>query len=168
LSWGREHSEEMHIYPNVSGVIISWKAAKALGIMSKHYPNPILLTKTPIMTKPLKEANINVTTSANTLPNQHDIIQAFPMVFDGKIRVMDREEFHISLTPEAKPFCINTPCSILFAYRDKLKSELDLLLSIITPVTEATMWCAPIVVTPKKNTDRIHMHVDLSHLNKYV
>ena len=33
------------------------------------------------------------------------------------------------------------------------------------PVTEA---CAPIMVTPKKNTDRIRMCVDLSYLNKYV
>ena len=38
---GREHSEDMHIYPNVSGIIISWKAAKALGILPEHYPNPI-------------------------------------------------------------------------------------------------------------------------------
>ena len=35
-------------------------------------------------------------------------------------------------------------------------------------VTEATEWCAPIVVTPKKNCDRIRMCVDLSHLNKHV
>jgi len=31
-----------------------------------------------------------------------------------------------------------------------------------------TEWCAPIVVTPKKNTDRIRMCVDLSRLNRYV
>ena len=73
--------------------------------------------------------------------------------------MMEGEEFHISLTTDARPFCINTPRSIPIAYRDKLKSELDLLLSqkVITPV-----------VTPKKGTDRIRMHVDLSHFNKYV
>ena len=35
-------------------------------------------------------------------------------------------------------------------------------------VTEATEWCASIVVTPKKNCDRIRMCVDLSQLNKHV
>jgi len=50
---------------------------------------------------------------------------------------MDEEQFHISLTHDAKPFCIKTPRSIPFANRDKLKDKLDLLLSpnIITPVT---------------------------------
>ena len=83
---------------------------------------------------------------------------------------MDGEEFHISLLADAKPFCVNTPRSILFAYRDKLKAELELLQSqhIIAPVTEATEWCAPIVVAPKKDSEKIRMCVDLSHLNHFV
>ena len=65
---------------------------------------------------------------------------------------------------------MNTPRTIPFAYRDKLKAELDLLESqhVIAPVTEATTWCAPIVVIPKKNSDKICMCVDLSHLNRFV
>ena len=65
---------------------------------------------------------------------------------------------------------MNTPRSIPFMYRDKLKAELELLQrqNIVTPITEATEWCAPIVVTPKKNSDNIRMCVDLSHLNHYV
>ena len=39
---------------------------------------------------------------------------------------------------------------------------------IIAPVTEPTRWCAPIVVIPKKGTDRISMCVDLSKLNRFV
>ena len=91
-------------------------------------------------------------------------------MFDGQIRTMTGEEFHISLTDKAKPFCVNTPRSIPFMYRDKLKAELELLQrqNIVTPITEATEWCAPIVVTPKKNSDNIRMCVDLSHLNRYV
>ena len=83
---------------------------------------------------------------------------------------MEGEKFHISLRPDAKPFCVNTPESIPFAYCNKLKDEMDLLLAqnIIMEVTEVTEWCALIVVTPKKNCDRIHMCVDLSHLNKHV
>jgi len=94
----------------------------------------------------------------------------YPTIFDGQIRSMEGEQFHISLTDDVKPFRVNTPRSIPFAYRDKLKAELELLESqnIITPVTEATEWCAPIVVTSKKDTDHITMCVDLSHLNRFV
>ncbi len=71
---------------------------------------------------------------------------------------------------DAKSFCINTPRAVPFAYHDKLETELNLLQSqgIIAPVTEPTEWCAPIVVTPKKDSAEIRMCVDLSHLNKYV
>ena len=83
---------------------------------------------------------------------------------------MTGNEFHISLIDDAKPFCVNTPRSIPFMYHDKLKSGLELLQrqNIVAPITEATEWCAPIVVTPKKNSDNIRMCVDLLHLNRYV
>ena len=94
----------------------------------------------------------------------------FASVFDGQVRTMQGEKFHISLVEGAVPFCIKAPRSVPFAYRDKLKLELDLLQEqgIIAPVTEATEWCAPIMVTPKKDSDRIRMCVDLSRLNRYV
>ena len=83
---------------------------------------------------------------------------------------MEGEYFHIVLTDDAKPFCMQTPRTISHAYSDKLQAELDLLQeqNVIAPVTEPTEWCAPIVVTPKKRTDKIRMCVDLSHLNKYM
>ena len=97
-------------------------------------------------------------------------MEQFPTVFDDRIRIMEGEKFHISLTPGVSLFCVKTPRTVPFAYRDKLKTELDLLQDqgIIAPVTEVTEWCAPIVVTPKKGSDRIRMCVDLSRLNRYV
>ena len=96
------------------------------------------------------------------------VITDIPTVFDGVIRAMDGEQFHIHLSNNEKPFCVTTPGSIPFAYRDKLAAELDLLQQqhIITPVTETTDCYAPIVVTPKKNSNSIRMCVDLSHLNR--
>ena len=90
--------------------------------------------------------------------------------FDRQIRSMQSEQFYISLLDSVKPFCVNTPRAIPFAHHDKLKAELNLLeeQQIIAPITTATEWCAPIVVTPKKNTDYIQMCVDLFHLNRYV
>ncbi len=70
---------------------------------------------------------------------------------------MEGEKFHIALTEGAKPFCVHTPRAIPFAFSDKLKAEFELLQQqgIITLVTEPTEWCAPIVVTPKKDMDKI-------------
>ena len=160
---GNEHEEDVYIFPHLSGVIVSWRVAKALKILPPHYPLP------PPKAAPV-EPSVRSTTATHPLPNMDDLKQEYPTVFDGRIRTMEGEEFHISLTADAKPFCVNTPRSVPFAYRDKLQAELDLLQtqSIITPVTEATEWCAPIVVTPKKNSDKIRMCVDLSHLNRFV
>ena len=53
--------------------------------------------------------------------------------------MMTGVEFNIHLTQDAKPFYVNTPRSIPFAYHDKLKTELELLQqqNIIAPITEA-------------------------------
>ena len=94
-------------------------------------------------------------------------MEEFPSVFDGTVKVMEGEFFHIT---HAQPFCVHTPRTIPFAFRDKLRLELDSLQAqgIISPVTEPTAWCAPIVFTPKKNSDQIRLCVDLSRLNKFV
>ena len=160
----QEYLEDVHIYPNVRDTLISWKACKALHILPPHYPQP---TPSPIVhmatLSPLH------TTSTVPLTAQHITLE-YPTLFDGQIRSMQGEQFHISLLDSVKPFCVNMPRAIPFAYRDKLKAELNLLeeQQIIAPITTATEWCAPIVVTPKKNTDRIRMCVHLSHINRYV
>ena len=166
----KEYSDDIHIYPSVSGVIISWKAAKALGILPEHYPAPLPPATPTITATPHTHTNSNAISLTSTVPTQRGVTQMYPTIFDGQIRTMEGEKFHISLRPDAKLFFINTPQSIPFPYRDKLKDEIDLLLAqnIIMEVTEATEWCASIVVTPKKNCDRIRMCVDLSHLNKHV
>ena len=110
---GKEHKEDVHIFPNLNRIIMSWKAAKALGILSQHYP-------LPPPTNDSLEPNIKVTTSTHTPPSMDDLKLEFPTVFDGSIRTMKGEEFHISLTAHAKPFCVHTPRSVPFIYRDKL------------------------------------------------
>ena len=147
---------------------MSWKAAKGLSILPVHYPDPIPVIATTA--KPAQPLAVDVKITSTTTQTQTVMVKAFPMVFDGQIRIMQGENFHISLAANAKPFCVNTPWTIPLAYHDKLQAELDLLESqhVIAPVTEATTWCAPIVMTPKKNSDKIRMCVDLSHLNRFV
>ena len=80
---------------------------------------------------------------------KEDLIAEFPTVFDGQIRTMPGEKFKIVLTDDAKPFCIHTPRTIPFPFREKLKELLDALLEagIIAPQTEPTDWCAPIGIS---------------------
>ena len=160
---GNEYEEDVYIFTHLSGVIISWRAAKALKLLSPHYPLP------PPVPAP-SEPRVRTTTASDHIPTLDDLKREYTTVFDGNIRTMDGEEFHISLTADARPFCVNIPRSIPFAYRDKLKAELELLQTqhIIAPVTEATECCAPIVVAPKKDSETIRMCVDLSHLNPFV
>ena len=143
----------MHIYPSVSGAVISWLTAKQLGILPESYPKPALV---------LHRLNAHVTAE--------QLMAEFPTVFDGWIRTMPGEKFHISLTGNAHPFCVTTPRTVPLAYREKLRKEIDLLVGqgIIAPVTKPTEWCAPILVAPKKNSGGIRMCVDLSKLNKFV
>ena len=167
IKLGRQTCQDnLHIYPGVSGVLISWKVAKNLGILPESYPYPDNLqgALTPDLHPTVSVNQVDGSSTAEGLPSQ------FPTVFDGNIRTMEGEKFSISLKEDAVPFCVKPPRSIPFAYRDKLKTELDLLQEqgIIAPVTQATEWCAPIVVAPKKGSDKIRMCVDLSHLNKYV
>ena len=163
---GRRYTDDLHIYPGVSGALISWKAAKGLGILPDHYPHPgRTLKDTP-------QPNIKTASSepSNTFSTAEEIMHEFSSVFNGQVTTIHGETFTISLKEGAEPFCVKAPRSIPFAYREKLKKELGLLQQqgIIEPVTEATEWCAPIVVTPKKDTDCIRVCVDLSRLNRYV
>ena len=133
---GRQHREDMHIFPEVKGVMISWKACKALGILPHCYPVPQPLPQVAV-NPPTPSAKVSVNaTAAQPISVMDQLMTAFPMVFDGQIRVVQGEEFHIDISDTAKPFCVHTPRTIPFAYRDKLQAELNLLeaQSIITPV----------------------------------
>ena len=118
------NKDNLHIYLGVSGALISWKAAKGLSILHPHYPHPI--------TEPCKRKQLNASIQTATAgsredPTAEDLVRQFPTVFDGNIRVMEGEKFHISMGPDAVPFCGKTPRAIPFANRDKLKAELELL-----------------------------------------
>ena len=159
---GKTAQEDVHIYGSVTGALISCITARNLGILPECYPKPMASINT---------AQTHHTGSSHTpSPTVDHIMAEFPSVFDGQIRTMPGEKFHISLTADAIPFYITTPRTIPFAYGEKLQKEINLLVDqeIISPITEPTKWCAPIVVKPKKDSDRIRMCVDLSKLNKFV
>ncbi|XP_033127852.1 uncharacterized protein K02A2.6-like [Anneissia japonica] len=79
---------------------------------------------------------------------------------------MPGEKFIIKLADNATPFCVSTPRKIPFAYTDKLKIELTLLETqgIIKNTIEHSDWCAPIVITPKKNTNKIRILLSIGYV----
>ena len=84
------HSEDLLIYPEVTG---AWKAAKGLGILPSSYPHPSNF------------AEVNANTTTNLTPTMsEELIKEFPTVFNGQIKTMEVEKFHIMLTGDATPF----------------------------------------------------------------
>ena len=150
-------THKLHIYPNVKEALMSWGTCMALSILPPSYPQPIQV-QTIASSETIQQV---------TLQN---LMNEFPSVFDNKVKHMKGEQFHIALIDNAKPFCVKTPRTIPYAYREKMKAELQSLeeQSIITPVSYPTEWCAPIVVAPKKGTDNVCMCINLAHLNWYV
>ena len=80
-----------------------------------------------------------------------------------------RIERHITLHPEAKPFCLYNPRKIPHPLIAKVKSQIETMLQqgVILPVTVPTERCAGIVSVLRPNGS-VHICVDLTHLNKAV
>jgi len=113
-----QYEDELHIYPGISGTLLSWRAAKALRILPPCYPHQMPQGQSSVPQKQLAQVQ-----QPESLPAQRvdqNLMGQYPMVFDGQIRVMAGETFHITLVDNAVPFCVKAPRSIPFAYRDKL------------------------------------------------
>ena len=79
---------------------------------------------------------------------------------------------HIHLKPGAEPFFRATPNQIPHFWREASKKLLDqhVKRGIIekTPIGNASLWCSPMVITPKKSntvSPKLRMTVDLQPLN---
>ena len=83
----KEFAIELHIYPHVGRVLISWKACKSLGILPDCYPHPPVSTNaessTAFRSPPVNTISVNTATSLLT---KNSAITEFPTVFDGVIR----------------------------------------------------------------------------------
>ena len=111
----KQHTDEVHIYPNVFGLLISWKAAKNLGILPECYPQPMIDTSTtPRIAGDPPSPNVFAAVSTEYEPASitDPLMTEFPSIFDGQVRSMEGEQFHMSLTDNATPFCVNTPIRI--------------------------------------------------------
>ena len=82
-----EYDDELNIYPNISGALLSWKACKGLGILPDHYHVSIICQRVNQLIN-LNHNNTTPTSSPFTFDN---ILKEFPIVFEGQIRTMTGE-----------------------------------------------------------------------------
>lgn len=101
------------------------------------------------------------------MQNSRDIALQYPKIFNEMGEFKD--VVSIKLKEDAKPFVQSVPRPVPIPMMNKLKAEIDRLLSlkIIEPMLEVTDWVAPIVVV-QKNDKEIRLCVDYTRLNEYV
>ena len=94
-------------------------------------------------------------------------MKEFPALFDGLGRM--KQEAKVVLEPGCKPYAIYTPRSVPYPLMDRVKKELENMVSneVIFPVSKPTDWCSPMVVVPKAN-NAVRICVDYTQLNKVV
>ena len=94
-------------------------------------------------------------------------VKEFPQLFSGLGEL--EGEYSIKLRPDATPYSLSTPRHVAIPLLPKVKAELERMqdLGVITPVEEATDWCAGMVVVPKA-TGKARICVDLTKLNESV
>lgn len=71
------YTDDVHIYPNVSGMLISWKAAKSLGILPQCYPRPMDTTIIPVASEHPVTPSVNVTESTRTPTDEEMMKEVF-------------------------------------------------------------------------------------------
>ncbi|KZS02059.1 Uncharacterized protein APZ42_001050, partial [Daphnia magna] len=169
--------------PDVEGLLVAWHDCKALGILHEDYPKPVRKTATGISIKSLastvKPENpcgfIGPIPSHPTLDDvkriEEAIADGYADVFDqsGVLKCMEGPEMTIELKDDAEPYHVNGARPIPFADRPEVKRLLDEYVGkgIMIPVTEASEWAAPLVVT-RKADGSLRLCVDHTKLNRHV
>lgn len=91
--------------------------------------------------------------NSGTVVNKNYAVTNFPKLFEGLGKMAG--EYEIKLKPDAKPFAVSSPRRVPIPLIDKLKIKLDEMVAdgVISAVEVPTEWCAPMVLTYKKNGD---------------
>ena len=94
-----------------------------------------------------------------------DYRDQYPELFTGLGEMLD--DYSISLEEMAELLSIAYQRRIPLPLMDKVKVELDRLeeLGVFQPITEPTDWCAPIVVVPKANSEKVGICVVFTKMN---
>lgn len=121
--------------------------------------------RTPLLGKPAIE-KLSVLAQVDSVKTLNPLSE-FAQVFQGLGTF--EEEYDLKLKSEAKPFALTSPRRVPLPLFQKTRQELERMqaLGVISPVTEPTTWCAPMVVVPK-TSGAVRICVDFTELNRYV
>ena len=111
---------------------------------------------------------LNLLSEVNAMSDTLEEVKTmFPELFNG-LGLM-KGEYRIKLQEGAKPFSITIPRRVPVPLLPKVKRELENMeqKGVISKVTEASDWCAGMVVVPKPN-GKVRICIDLTKLNQYV
>ncbi|XP_034243498.1 uncharacterized protein LOC117646566 [Thrips palmi] len=102
-------------------------------------------------------------------PTGDDWVSEFPEVFKGLGCINEKRPYSVVLQKDAAPHAVTAPRRVSVQLRDDVKAELQRMvdMGVISPVDEATEWCAPMVVVPKANGS-VRICVDYTELNRSV
>jgi len=125
--------------------------------------------KTLYLLTPIDTCTVNTPVGTVNTP----IPEQYPTLFKGLGTFPDTYE--IKLRPDAKPFVLFIPRNIIprnvpFPLRKKVEDELARMesLNVMSRVDEPSLWCAAMVVVPKKNSETVRICVDFQPLNECV
>lgn len=173
LKLGNKSSHiKLMVITEVEGFLLSWYHAIDLGILHENFPQQIRNIEADII--PENPPTFHKGHPSSDVRKEHAklIMETFKPVFDTKkeLKPMIGKPMKIILTDDAVPYALTAPRNIPFAWREKIKSQLDEMVAknIIEVVTEPTSWCHPMVPVPKRNSSEVRVCVDLTRLNKYV
>ena len=89
-------------------------------------------------------------------------MQKFPTILVGQIRMMEGEEFHITLVEEAVSFCVKTPQSVLICILREANSRTRVALGarqywgkvfVVTPVSISLAYLSISLASPIYNAN---------------
>ena len=133
---GASTVQDVYVVAGLKQPLLGWPAIRQLSIL-KYLSN---------VTSAAKFANL------------------FPRLFNGLGKISG--DYTIKLKPDVSPFCLSSPRRVPVPLQDSVVAELKRMKKegVISPVTEPTDWCGPMVVAPKKN-NAVRICVDFTHLD---
>ena len=160
------------VHEDIATPLLSRSHCKVLAVIPQGFPRPILSVEHVSRCKalPFSTATTPLEARAYFLQEFQDVLVSKDDLLKAPLRPMKGPPMKIHLREDAVPFAIHTPRQIPFAFRDKVKAELDSLVAqgIIRPAGDKPSdWCHPLVVVPK-NTNGVRLTVDLTKLNNQI
>ena len=98
----------------------------------------------------------------------YSVLEKNADLFNGQVGRFPRD-FHLDVDPRVEPFCQTRPYPLNAQHLNVLKDELDRqeAMGIISKCHEATRWCMPMFIRPKKDGTIRTVH-DFRALNKAI